>query len=81
MTPAAAWAEISMSKLALEIGVSRTAVYKWKRSRIGIPHWRVTDVAGATGLSPDALRPDLYHLATLSPKTVNWDMSVDVDVE
>ena len=78
MTPAAAWAEISMSKLALEIGVSRTAVYKWKRSRIGIPHWRVQEVAGATGIRPDQLRPDLYRVATLSPTTVNWDMSVDV---
>tara|TARA_B100000519_G_C14068996_1_gene355841 strand:- start:281 stop:520 length:240 start_codon:yes stop_codon:yes gene_type:complete len=78
MTPAAVWDEISMSALALEIGVSKTAVYKWKRSRIGIPHWRVREVAALTGLAPDALRPDLYHLATLSPKTVNWDMSVDV---
>ena len=44
--------------LADKLGVARSAISNWKRSRI--PANRVGNVAALTGLPPHALRPDLF---------------------
>lgn len=46
----------SVAVLAERIGVSRQAIYLWKR----IPAERVMDVERATGISHKELRPDLF---------------------
>jgi DNA-binding transcriptional regulator YdaS (Cro superfamily) len=46
-----------MSALAKAIGVSRQAIYRWKRR---IPAERVVDIEAATGIDRAALRPDIF---------------------
>ena len=46
-----------MSALAQAIGVSRQAIYRWKRR---IPAERVVDIEAATGIDRAALRPDIF---------------------
>lgn len=43
-------------KTAELLGVSREAVYRWKQ----IPPKRVREIAKATGMAPEELRPDVY---------------------
>lgn len=45
-----------IAKFAAKIGLSRQAVYGWKR----VPAERVVAVETATGISRNMLRPDLY---------------------
>jgi DNA-binding transcriptional regulator YdaS (Cro superfamily) len=44
------------ARLALLIGVTKSAVYQWKR----VPAERVLAVEAVTGVSRQQLRPDLY---------------------
>ena len=48
-----------VARLADMLGVSRQAVYKWKR----IPAERVPQIERLTGVPRVALRPDLYEAA------------------
>lgn len=47
------------AELGRRIGVSRQAVFQWRR----IPAELVMDVAKATGIAAAVLRPDLYRRA------------------
>lgn len=48
----------SASALGMAIGVSKMAVSLWKKN--GVPSTRVIQIYRATGVTPHALRPDLY---------------------
>ena len=45
-----------LSKLADHLGITRQAVYQWKR----VPEDKVLDVEAFTGISRHELRPDIY---------------------
>ena len=45
-----------LSKLAGHLGITRQAIYQWKR----VPENKVSDVAEFTGIPKHVLRPDLY---------------------
>lgn len=45
-----------VAKLAEKIGVTRAAVYNWRR----VPAERVLEIERITGVSRHVLRPDLY---------------------
>jgi len=44
------------SLLALQLGISRQAVSKWKQ----VPLRHITMIVGLTGLPREILRPDIY---------------------
>jgi DNA-binding transcriptional regulator YdaS (Cro superfamily) len=46
-----------LAKLARAIGISRGAVAQWSR----VPAERIGDVARATGIPMERLRPDLFE--------------------
>jgi len=60
MTPESAWRKISVSRLAHQLNISRTAIYKWQKSARGIPAERVIEIEGVTDIDRTKLRPDLW---------------------
>ncbi|MCW4579630.1 transcriptional regulator [Gluconacetobacter entanii] len=50
-----------VGSLAQRIGITTQAISQWKR----IPHLRVHDVAEATGIPLEELRPDLFRGVTV----------------
>jgi transcriptional regulator with XRE-family HTH domain len=51
-------AEIAVSELAAAIGVGDKTIHAWEAARIGIPAFRLYQIAGALGLPIDSLLPD-----------------------
>jgi DNA-binding transcriptional regulator YdaS (Cro superfamily) len=60
MTPESAWRKISVSRLAHQLNISRTAIYKWQKSARGIPAERAIEIEGVTDIDRKKLRPDLW---------------------
>jgi DNA-binding transcriptional regulator YdaS (Cro superfamily) len=60
MTPDAFWSEINVSEMAAQLGLSRNAVYKWKRSEKGIPAERAAEISSLRDIKKSAIRPDLW---------------------
>lgn len=50
----------SQAALARKIGVAQQTVSAWLTIKGRVPAERVQAVARATGVAPEALRPDLY---------------------
>lgn len=48
--------KIRVTKLAAELGITSGAVSQWKE----VPAERVGEVARATGLRPEVIRPDIF---------------------
>lgn len=55
----AVFAVINPSKLAAKVGVTRAAASYWKK-QCEVPAERLGDVARATGIAPNIIRPDLF---------------------
>ena len=60
MTPDDFWSEINVSEMAAQLGLSRNAVYKWKRSEKGIPAERAAEISLIRNIKKSAIRPDLW---------------------
>jgi DNA-binding transcriptional regulator YdaS (Cro superfamily) len=60
MTPDTFWSEINVSEMAAQLGLSRNAVYKWKRSEKGIPAERAAEISSLRDIKKSAIRPDLW---------------------
>jgi DNA-binding transcriptional regulator YdaS (Cro superfamily) len=60
MTPDTFWSEINVSEMAAQLGLSRNAVYKWKRSPKGIPAERAAEISSLRDIKKSAIRPDLW---------------------
>ena len=60
MTPETFWSEINVSEMAAQLGLSRNAVYKWKRSEKGIPAERAAEISSIRNIKKSAIRPDLW---------------------
>jgi len=60
MTPDTFWSEINVSEMAAQLGLSRNAVYKWKRSEKGIPAERAAEISSIRNIKKSAIRPDLW---------------------
>lgn len=60
MTPDTFWSEINVSEMAAQLGLSRNAVYKWKRSDKGIPAERAAEISSIRNIKKSAIRPDLW---------------------
>ena len=60
MTPDTFWSGINVSEMAAQLGLSRNAVYKWKRSEKGIPAERAAKISSIRNIKKSAIRPDLW---------------------
>ena len=60
MTPDTFWSEINVSEMAAQLGLSRNAVYKWKRSEKGLPAERAAEISSLRDIKKSAIRPDLW---------------------
>lgn len=60
MTPQAAWQQIKVADLANQLNISRQTIYKWQKSKRGIPAERAIEVEGVTEIRRQDLRPDLW---------------------
>jgi DNA-binding transcriptional regulator YdaS (Cro superfamily) len=60
MTPSSFWQDINVSEMAAQLGLSRNAVYKWKKSEKGIPAERVIEISSIWDIKKSAIRPDLW---------------------
>ena len=60
MTPEVFWQEINVSDMANQLGLSRNAIYKWKRSDKGIPAERAAQISALMSIEKSAIRPDLW---------------------
>ena len=60
MTPDTFWSEINVSEMAAQLGLSRNAVYKWKRSEKGIPAESAAEISSIRNIKKSAIRPDLW---------------------
>lgn len=60
MTPEVFWQEINVSDMANQLGLSRNAIYKWKRSSKGIPAERAAQISLLMSIEKSAIRPDLW---------------------
>lgn len=60
MTPSTFWQGINVSEMAAQLGLSRNAVYKWKKSEKGIPAERVIEISSLRNIKKSAIRPDLW---------------------
>jgi DNA-binding transcriptional regulator YdaS (Cro superfamily) len=46
--------------MAAQLGLSRNAVYKWKKSEKGIPAERVIEISSIWDIKKSAIRPELW---------------------
>lgn len=60
MTPTDFWDEVNVSQMATQLGLSRNAVYKWKKSERGIPAERAIEISSLWDIKKSAIRPDLW---------------------
>jgi len=60
MTREVFWQEINVIEMANQLGLSRNAIYKWKRSEKGIPAERAAEISALMSIEKSAIRPDLW---------------------